>query len=422
MKRNIRFYVSVFLAAILVFGFSVSVSRSAPQHKKMGIACDFGYYIFVADPINSKVHKFDMYGHYLGDFIKEIIYCKDLKLVSPVDISTCRVGNTIGIVDATLGTIVNMNPNRTHHTFTGDPERHELLEPYAMAKIGIADDIGAYVIDRAGNKLVRYDPYAIDFDKSVEDCNDYAIPRFTTPEGYEHSSAPAGNDNEHFNSPEGVVVDVRGYVLVADTGNKRILKYRRDGEFVISTESNDSLVFDSPTDVSADRTSNEFGYYYVADSGTNIVTVLDGNFTKIGEIGNTGENPGQNVFPPEAKLSSVEVDSQGFVWVSDIGTDTVYKFTSVYDKEPLKLVWKIENATKRTDIETVMTRIPVKKYFAYVDENTIPIKPYAQVIGDRLMVPIKWLMDNIFTRVDTVSGEKVGCTLTWNSRRRKQHL
>ena len=172
--------------------------------------------------------------------------------------------------------------------------------------------------------------------------------------------------------PRGIVVDAQGRVIVADTGNKRIIIYDADGNFISQFGGQGTAAgqFDEPVGLALDSQGN----LYVADTwnqriqvfapnpaGTNYTTSIQwdiagwssqsldnkpylaidqnghlfatdpdsfrvlefttsGDFIRTwGEYGNTPENFGMP--------SGISVDNQGIIWVSDSANNRLMRFT-----------------------------------------------------------------------------------------------
>jgi len=81
-----------------------------------------------------------------------------------------------------------------------------------------------------------------------------------------------GSGNGQFDFPQGIGVDRRGFVYVADTWNNRIQKFTPDGEYVAKWGNSGYAVgeFDNPTDVAVDGN----GLVYVVDQGNDRVQVF----------------------------------------------------------------------------------------------------------------------------------------------------
>jgi len=82
--------------------------------------------------------------------------------------------------------------------------------------------------------------------------------------------------------PRGLDVDSAGNVLVADTGNKRILRFTPEGESVSQVGGGGVILgrFEEPTSVSVDPAS---GAVFVADNWNRRIQKLDADLTPLAE-------------------------------------------------------------------------------------------------------------------------------------------
>ena len=101
-------------------------------------------------------------------------------------------------------------------------------------------------------------------------------------------AAVSGYGPKHFNGPSGVVIAPNGDIWVTDGhrgGNNRIVKFTRDGEFLlevgggVESASGDPGKFNDPHDITMDSQ----GRVIVADRGNNRVQIFDqeGNLLKV---------------------------------------------------------------------------------------------------------------------------------------------
>ena len=101
-------------------------------------------------------------------------------------------------------------------------------------------------------------------------------------------AAVSGYGPKHFNGPSGVVIAPNGNIWVTDGhrgGNNRIVKFTRDGEFLlevgggVESASGDPGKFNDPHDITMDSQ----GRVIVADRGNNRVQIFDqeGNLLKV---------------------------------------------------------------------------------------------------------------------------------------------
>jgi DNA-binding beta-propeller fold protein YncE len=127
-----------------------------------------------------------------------------------------------------------------------------------------------------------------------------------------------GSGPGQFNEPCGVAVDAQGEVWVADTWNFRIVHMTSDGRFIAA--------FGPPQD-------NLFGpravlpagnFVYVADPGNKRILRYDREGRKVSEWGGNGNGPGQFVEPV-----GLAADAAGNIYVADTGNRRV----QVFDRE-----------------------------------------------------------------------------------------
>jgi DNA-binding beta-propeller fold protein YncE len=172
--------------------------------------------------------------------------------------------------------------------------------------------------------------------------------------------------------PRGIAVDSRGHVLVADTGNKRIVIFDQDGKYIteFGTDGLEPGQFDEPvgiaiapsgmvyvTDTWNQRvqafTSNPQGDLYTAAlqwdvsgwfgqsldnkpfiavgaNGDVFITDPEGyrviEFTSDGKFVRTWGAFGNG--PAEIGLASgIAIDKSGFIWVTDSGNNRILRYT-----------------------------------------------------------------------------------------------
>jgi sugar lactone lactonase YvrE len=144
-------------------------------------------------------------------------------------------------------------------------------------------------------------------------------------------SADGTNSLARFNLPQGIAVDNRGNVYVADTGNNTIRKITTNG--VVSTlaglagNSGDAdgtginARFDYPTGVAIDGA----GDVYVADHGNNTIRKIlsDGSVSTLAGLVGGGSSDGTGTDAQFWSPSGMAVDSDGNVYIADTGNNTI---------------------------------------------------------------------------------------------------
>jgi DNA-binding beta-propeller fold protein YncE len=130
-----------------------------------------------------------------------------------------------------------------------------------------------------------------------------------------YSWGTEGNGDGQFKDLEGIIVDSKGNVYVADSGNNRIQKFDRDGNFITKwgSEGTGNGEFKKPNGVAVDSKGN----VYVADSGNNRIQKFDsdGTFiTKCGSEGTEKSNWGTDYSLKLIYREGIAVDSKGNVY------------------------------------------------------------------------------------------------------------
>ncbi len=129
-----------------------------------------------------------------------------------------------------------------------------------------------------------------------------------------------GTEEGQLIDPNGVAIDGNGDVWVADFGNNRVQQFTPDGTFLTAWGESGSKEgqFFNPTDVAVDA----HGRIWVSDWSNHRVQVFapDGTFvTAWGDEGTFSERP---MLGP----NSLVLDGAGFVYVADVGNDTVQTY------------------------------------------------------------------------------------------------
>lgn len=145
--------------------------------------------------------------------------------------------------------------------------------------------------------------------------------RFLRSWGYFNTTDGELGDPYALFGPRGVAVDAEGNLVVADTGNKRILRYSPFGDFIDQIGGGGVILgrFEEPTDVAVHP---EGGSIYVADNWNRRIQILDPQLQAVAEWPVPGWESRDIYQKP-----SVSVASNGDVYV----TDPEYYRVLVYD-------------------------------------------------------------------------------------------
>jgi predicted membrane-bound mannosyltransferase/DNA-binding beta-propeller fold protein YncE len=301
--------------ADLVFGITGSASGQLNAPRGITVAPDGSLY--VADSRNNRIQQFDPIGNVLETFGQKSSGCP-YATIPPADIP--------------IGTF---------------------CEPWAVAVS--PDGQWIYVADTWNHRIQKLT------------ADGTPVKAWGTPNYDPVSSGPFG-----LWGPRGIIVDSQGHVIVADTGNKRIVFYDADGNFIsqLGGEESGAGQFDEPVGLTLDNKGNLFvadtwnqrvqvfapttnmtsyvssvqwdvaGWnsqsldnkpYLAADQHDHIFATdpdsfrileftTSGKFVQTwGEYGLSSENFGMP--------SGISVDSQGRVWVSDMANNRIMRFT-----------------------------------------------------------------------------------------------
>ncbi|MBF0343616.1 MAG: VCBS repeat-containing protein [Nitrospirae bacterium] len=154
-----------------------------------------------------------------------------------------------------------------------------------------------------------------------------------------NSFGGSGSTTGMLNAPHGVAVDNVGNIYVADTDNHRIQKFDSSGNFIsywnnsgVGTSSkalgvlslnalNQANDFFSPDGITIDS-SGKTPFVYVTDLYSNQIIKYDTGGKVVTRWGGSGNEDGMFSQP-----SSIAVDNQGYVYVTDAQNNTIQKFT-----------------------------------------------------------------------------------------------
>lgn len=162
-------------------------------------------------------------------------------------------------------------------------------------------------------------PYAIavqsDRKRVVTECDKVCI--------YDHDGVKEitigskGGSSGQFNYPHGITVDATDNMYVADSGNHRIQKFSKSGEFLASVgqEGKKTLQFKNPQGVFIDVITRKI---FVADTGNHRLQVLHNDLSFSHVFGKKGSGPGHFNHP-----SDVCVSLTSFVYVADTDNNRI---------------------------------------------------------------------------------------------------
>jgi len=222
-------------------------------------------------------------------------------------------------VDGTMTTVAGTG--QANYGGDGGPaQAAKLSQPRAVA----VDGLGRIVIADLGNNRVRL----VDVDGTISTLAG------TGEIAYGGDGGPAAA--AQLSNPSGVVLDLQGRIVIADTGNNRVRRIELDGTITtiagtgVGDEGGDggpatAADLHNPLGLAIDAQGNLF----VADTGNACVRriAVDGTITTVVGIGDGIHGYDGDGGPATSALlgspTSVATDGAGNLWISDAGNDHV---------------------------------------------------------------------------------------------------
>jgi predicted membrane-bound mannosyltransferase/DNA-binding beta-propeller fold protein YncE len=260
---------SIDLTADLTFGTTGTASEKLNTPRGLAVAPDGSLY--VADSLNHRIEHFDAMGNLIQTFGQ----------VSP----GCPYA-TIPPESVPIGTF---------------------CEPWGVAVS--PDGQWVYVADTWNHRIQKFT------------SNGKPVKTWGTPNYDPVTSGPYG-----LWGPRGIVVDSLGHVLVADTGNKRIIIYNADGNFISQFGGQGTAAgqFDEPVGLAFDAQGN----LYVADTWNQRIQVFVPNSDKSAYKPSLQWDISGWMSQSLDNKPYLAVDQQGHIFATDPDSFRVLEFTT----------------------------------------------------------------------------------------------
>jgi tripartite motif-containing protein 71 len=257
-------------------------------HNPTGVACDGKGDVWVVDTNNHRVQKFDgKLGGYLMKFGSR--GNGEGQFNSPWGIAVDRVRGYVYVVDSANFRVQKFDMNGEFIMSWGSFGNGDGQFYFPRGVAVDQTDGFVYVVDMGNHRIQKFD------------TSTNVLPQLLTKWGGSsepgHASSPLAQEAGQLRSPWGVTVDGAGDVYVSDTGNHRIEKFDREGNFITQWGGfgNGKGQFNFPYGIAVDVK----GSVFVVDSGNTRVEQFmpaDEGSERLQEVAETLEE-----LPPESE-------------------------------------------------------------------------------------------------------------------------
>ncbi len=198
-------------------------SANGNFHNPTGIACDAKGDVWVVDTNNHRVQKFDgKLGGYLMKFGAR--GNGEGQFNAPWGIAIDRVRGYVYVVDSANFRVQKFDMAGEFIMAWGSFGNHEGQFYFPRGVAVDESDGSVYVVDMGNHRIQKFD------------TSTNVLPQLITKWGGSadagHASSALAQEAGQLRNPWGITVDVRGDVYVSDTGNHRIEKFDREGNFI----------------------------------------------------------------------------------------------------------------------------------------------------------------------------------------------
>lgn len=198
-------------------------SANGAFHNPSGIACDARGDVYVVDTNNHRIQKFDgKLGGYLMKFGSR--GSGEGQFNSPWGIAVDRVRGYLYVVDSANFRVQKFDPSGEFVMQWGSfgSNDGQFYFPRGIA-VDPADG-HVYVVDMGNHRIQKFD--------TSTNVLPQLITKWGGGLGPGHASSPQAQEAGQFRSPWGITLDGSGDVYITDTGNQRVQKFDREGNFV----------------------------------------------------------------------------------------------------------------------------------------------------------------------------------------------
>lgn len=225
-------------------------------HNPTGIACDGKGDVYVCDTNNHRVQKFD---GKLGQYLMKIGSRGngEGQFNAPWDVAVDRVRGYVYVVDSANFRVQKFDEDGEFVMQWGSFGNNDGQFYFARGVAVDQNDGMVYVVDMGNHRIQKFD--------TSTNVLPQLLAKWGGGIGAGHASSAQAHEPGQFRSPWGIEVDGAGDVYVSDTGNQRVQKFDRDGNFITQWGGfgNAEGQFNFPYGLAVDYK----GHVFVVDSG-----------------------------------------------------------------------------------------------------------------------------------------------------------
>ena len=296
------------------FGGDGGPATQAQLNHPEGVAVDLHDGTFyIADTDNNRIREVrtngiitTVAGNGMPGYNDDGIKATDAKLNAPDGRRAGRPGNLF-IADTGNNRIREVRTDGVIVTIAGNGDAGFGGDggPATQAQLNHPEGVA---LDARGNLFIA----DTDNDRIREVRTDGVIVTIAGDAGFGGDGGPA--TQAQLNHPEGVALDARGNLFIADTGNNRIREVSPNGIITTVAGNGTAAILNAPTGIAVGASGNLF----IADTGNNRIRVVDpfGGITTLA-VGASALN----------RPAGIAVDSAGSLLVASFGSNQILQIT-----------------------------------------------------------------------------------------------
>jgi subtilisin family serine protease len=279
---------------VYVSAFGTKGSGNGQFEGPEGLAVDPSGNVWVADPVNNRIQKFNSKGEYVSQFGTP--GTGNGQLTNPTDVAV-TAGGDLWVADYWNERLQKFN------------SKGEYLAKFGSSGTGNGQFTGPLALDIAPSGHIW-----------VTDNSNDRVQKFGASGEFLLKVGTEGSGNGQFKTPYGIGVDAEGNVWVADCENNRVQKFNSSGSFLAKAGEFGSG--DGQLNLPVAIATLPSGNILVAEAGNDRVQQFSASGSFMTKFGTAGIGKGQFENP-----LGIAIAEGGLIYVSDYSTKRVQKWS-----------------------------------------------------------------------------------------------